>query len=714
MQTVYIAEKPSVARAIAAVLGRTGGGEGYIECGNSFITWCTGHILEMAEPHDYDPRYKTWREEDLPFIPTDWRLNPKEGFAKQLALMGKALKTADRVVHAGDPDREGQLLVEEVLERHEYSGQVLRYWANAVDPTSVRRALDALTPNTLQKYRGMSLAARARGRADQLIGVNFSRAYTLRAKRGGSQALLTVGRVQTPTLAMVVERDRAIETFNAVSYYSLAAVIQHADGPFKARWKPRDGQPGLDSDGRLIDKELAKKIVADCTGQYGTVREFKHEPKVDLHPRTYSLSDIALAASQRHGISASDALAACQSLYEIHKLTTYPRTDCAFLPEVQHSDAAAVFSALRRTDPRLSGLIDGADASIKSKTWDSSKVTAHHGIIPTQEPGDLSKLNDAERKIYELIVRAYLAQFYPAHEYMSTVITVEVQGESFVASGRTVTKNGWKDVYQADDAVDDEADEDGQSLPHVREGARVKCEGIEAKSKKTKPPARFTDVTLIKAMENIYRLVTDPEERKLLRDGEGIGTPATRTSIIAELKRRGFLAEEKRYLVSTALGRGLIAALPREITSPSLTAYYERMLQQIEDGAGTLEAFLAEQINFVRAFVRAAGSGSQAIAGTLGPTCPTCGEGNLRRVALKDNKGHFWSCSRYADGCKASYEDKAGKPDIPTKTYACTACGKGVLRKIKTANGVFWGCTQYAEGCKASFADSKGKPVAKT
>lgn len=673
---LFIAEKPSVAKAIAAELGTTGKGDGYIECGSDKVTWCFGHMLEQADPDEYTPDdvprgqsgRKVWRVDELPIIPDAWILKPKDDAKKQLNIIGKLLKESGEVVNAGDPDREGCLLVDEVLEHFRYSKPVRRFWVSAQDSVSVRRGLDALKSNA--DYRGWSDAARGRQRADWLIGMNLSRAYTLRAQRGGSRALLTVGQVQTPTLALVVGRDKDIEGFKPVPYHTIRAEIQHAGGSFMAGWKAKEDQAGLDPEGRLVDTAVANAIVEKVTGKAGELAEYKQEAKKQNQPLAFALSDITALASSRFGYSAEDVLNACQSLYETHKLTSYPRTDCAYLPESQHADAPRVLEAVRQVNPELAAIIDGGDPRIKSPTWNDKKITAHHGIIPTMHKGSTAGLNDKERNIYGLIVRAYIAQFYPVHEYMHTTVAANIEGETFAASGKVVTKNGWRDVYETADEDDEKDAEEGgnQRLPAMKRNDSVTCAQATRKDAKTKPPARFTEGTLIRAMENIHKYVTDSEHKKLLRDGDGIGTSATRASIISELKRREFLEVKGKHIVSTTLGRSMIAALPEVVKSPVLTALYERMLKSIEQGSAELGAFIAKQEAFIRDQVAKANDGAVSIAGGKEATpvsslhkCMACGAGLSRRPSKK--KGHFWwGCSNYPT-CKQTYPDIKGRPD---------------------------------------------------
>jgi DNA topoisomerase-3 len=677
---LFIAEKPSVAKAIAGELGVTGKGDGFIECGQDKITWCFGHMLEQAGPDEYTSSdvpcspstgKKLWRVEDLPIIPTTWIMQPRDDAKKQLAVIGKLLKTATDVVNAGDPDREGQLLVDEVLVYFNSNKPVRRFWVNAQDSVSVQRGLAALKDN--DHYHGFGAAAQARGRADWLIGMNLSRAYTLRAQRGGSRALLTVGRVQTPTLAIVVARDREIEAFKSIPYHTIQAQIQHANGNFVARWEAKEEQTGLDSEGRLVDTAVANALTEALTGKPGRITEYKQEAKKKAHPKTYSLSDITLVASNKFGYTATEVLEVCQSLYEKHKLTSYPRTDCNFLPESQHADAPRVLAAVKHVNPGLAALVDGADATIKSKTWDDAKITAHHGIIPTMHQGSAAGLNDKERSIYDLIVRAYLAQFYPVHEYMSTVVGLDVNGETFRAAGQAITRNGWRDVYTVDEADEggesDKDATDSQTLPPMKQNDDVACLKATRNDSKTKPPARFTEGTLQRAMENIHKFVAEAEHKKMLRDGDGIGTSATRASIISELKRREFMEAKGKQVISTMLGRSLVDALPEVVKSPVLTALYERMLKGIEQGTSELDAFITKQEQFIREQVTKANTGSVSIAGGKDAVkvselhkCMGCGSGLSRRASTKKKGLFWWGCSNYPT-CDKTYPDLKGKPD---------------------------------------------------
>ena len=615
--------------------------------------------------------------DELPIIPLIWILRPKIDAKKQLALIGKLIRQAKEIVNAGDPDREGQLLVDEVLEHFHNTRPVRRFLVSAQDAVSIKRGLDALTENSC--YHGWANAARGRQRADWLIGMNLSRAYTLRAQRGGSQALLTVGRVQTPTLALVVARDREIEAFKPVPYHTILAEIQHADGTFVAAWKAKEDQAGLDREGHLVDTARANALVEATKGKQGTIVVYARESKKKNQPLVFALSDITALTSNKYGYSAEEVLKACQALYETHKLTSYPRTDCAYLPESQYADAPSVLRAISHVNPELAVLVNGADPRIKSKTWDDLRITAHHGIIPTMHKGSKAALSKCERNIYDLIVHNYLAQFYPLHVYMSTIVDVDISCETFSASCKVVTCNGWCDVFGEDqEEADKEWDErSSQKLPPMKQGDGVTCIEITRKDTKTKPLAHFTEGTLTRAMENIHQLIDDSEHKKLLRDGDGIGTSATRASIISELKRRKFLEPKGKKIMSTPLGRSVIDALPEVVKSPVLTALFERMLKEIELGTAELDTFITKQESFICDQVTKANTGAvtiaddkEAVSASSLHKCMACCSSLSRRPGKK--KGHFWwRCSHFPI-CKQTYQDLKGRPDYSKSRNSST------------------------------------------
>lgn len=610
---LFIAEKPSVAKAIAAELGVARKTGNSIECRDgSTVTWCFGHLLEQAEPDDYLPDdvpktkkgKKVWRMEDLPIFPKEWKSYPKSdaGVKKQLSAIGKLIKSADRLVNAGDPDREGQLLVDEVIEHFKSRKPVERFWVSAVDPASIRKGLQNLKAN--EPFSGMRDAARGRSRADWLLGMNLSRAYTLSNKpKDGKGELIAVGRVQTPTLTMVARRDYAVKNFKPQPYLSISAALSAKGKAFTAKWRPRPDQPGMDEEGKLLidldkGKALVTRLESQCTA---TVVSAETKHKKASQPKAYSLADIQIEASRLFGYTAEETLNTCQSLYETHKVTSYPRTDCGWLPESQHADAPSVLNAIAQTFPATAKACSMADPRIKSPTFNDKKITAHHGIVPVANAGDWSKFSDKEKNIYRLVARRYLAQFFPTHEYDATEIVFNLGGESFVAKGNVVTVRGWKALFSAKE-TDDEKPEDraeAQQLPSLVEGDYANVSGVSGKELQTKPPAYFTEGTLIAAMENIWRSFENPELQARLKEAGGIGTPATRAAIIAELKRKQYLEAKGKALHCTEAGRTLLTKVSPHIRSAEMTAQFEEKLKLVESGKMQVDDFTAEYEAFI-------------------------------------------------------------------------------------------------------------------
>lgn len=610
---LFIAEKPSVAKAIAAELGVANKTGSSIECRDgSTVTWCFGHLLEQAEPDDYLPDdvpktkkgKKIWRMEDLPIFPTEWKTYPKSdaGVKKQLSAIGKLIKSADRLVNAGDPDREGQLLVDEVIEHFKSRKPVERFWVSAVDPASIRKGLQNLKANA--PFSGMRDAARGRSRADWLLGMNLSRAYTLSNKPAdGKGELIAVGRVQTPTLTMVARRDYAVKNFKPQPYLAISAALSAKGKAFTAKWRPRPDQPGMDEEGKLlIDLNKGKSLVTRLESQRSAAvvsAETKH--KKASQPKAYSLADIQIEASRLFGYTAEETLNTCQSLYETHKVTSYPRTDCGWLPESQHADASAVLNAIAKTFPSTAKACAMADPSIKSPTFNDKKITAHHGIVPVANVGDWNQFNEKEKNIYRLVVRRYLAQFFPAHEYDATEIVFDIGGESFVAKGNVVTVKGWKALFSAKETDDEKSGDatDTQQLPPLVKGESANVSGVSGKELQTKPPAYFTEGTLIAAMENIWRSFENPALQARLKEAGGIGTPATRAAIIAELKRKKYLEAQGKALHCTDVGRNLLNKVSPRIRSAEMTAQFEEKLKLVESEKMGVDDFTAEYEAFI-------------------------------------------------------------------------------------------------------------------
>jgi DNA topoisomerase-3 len=428
-----------------------------------------------------------------------------------------------------------------------------------------------------------------------------TRLYTLLGRAGGYDGILSVGRVQTPLLGLVVRRDLEIDRFRPRTYYLIRAAVRCAAGGFTAVWQPPDDVAGvLDEAGRLVARDYALAVQTRLAGKPGTIVRCSREKKTEAAPLLYSLPDVQIDAGKRLGLSPKQTLDACQALYETHRLLTYPRSDCSYLPEGQHGQASAVLAMVAANVPALVGAIRKADTSRRSRVWNDKKVTAHHAIIPTLVAKPSSELSAAERGIYELVARRYLAQFYPPFEFHETKIKIDVSGERLRASGRQTLSDGWRAVFATpQDATSTEQDpgaetegESSQSLPLLREGETVMCGDVAVAEKQTTPPKRFTDATLIQAMTGIARFVDDPKVKQLLRETDGIGTPATQAQIIETLFERRFIETQGRHVISTEIGRALIRTLPEIATRPDITALWEAAMRRIADGQMSLAAFL--------------------------------------------------------------------------------------------------------------------------
>ena len=704
---LFIAEKPSLGKAIAAELGVTQTCQGYMVCGNDVVTWCFGHLLEQYDPDDYNETWKLWRRSSLPMIPRGWRLKPKKDALTQLQIINHLLSEAATVVNAGDPDREGQLLVDEVLEHFSYYGPVQRIWLASLDSRSIQKALATLKDN--RDYANLRDSARARSQADWLIGMNATRAMTLRGKESGRDGVLSMGRVQTPTLALVVNRDREIAAFTPIDYLILQATLQHDAGMFSAIFKPSETQPGLDSEGRLVDGATAQGIMDAVRGKNGIITSVTREKKKKPVPLPHCLSSLQKAASSKLGMTAQQVLDTAQSLYE-KKLTTYPRTDCRYLPEEQFSDAARIITALSGVSG-LEAVTAKADSALRGPVWDTKKITAHHAIIPTgEEPRSLTA---QEKELYLMIAVQYFLQFYPPMLYEAQKILATIVETAWEARGRMIIEPGWTGFAAEEDDEDAKKKEAEQSLPSVGNNDAVLCADVDALKKKTTPPSRFSEGSLIEAMANVHRFVSDASAKTVLKENEGLGTEATRASIIETLKGRKYIEPNGKSLVSTPLGQSLINMTPDVLKDPITTAEWEQRLEQIAHGETTLDAFMQEQIAILPSLLDPVLSRPVVLLPNAFP-CPKCGKAMHKRPDKKFG-GFFWACSD--PDCRSFLPDDSGKPGTPREQpvpseFPCPACGKPLYRKEKEGKP-YWACynrEDHANGENIFLPDNAGKP----
>ena len=657
MSRLFIAEKPSMGRAIAQGLEALGdksrSADGCIHVGSDTVTWLFGHILEQYSPDEYDEKYKRWHIEDLPIVPSVWKLKVKPDAKKQYKIVSALAKEADEIIHAGDPDREGQLLVDELLAHIGVlkTKPVKRILLNALDVKSVQEALKHIRPN--DEFVGLRNSALARSRADWLIGMNLSRIYTILARGAGYDSVVNVGRVKTPTMGLVVRREIEIRTFKSVTFFTPQVEFRHANGSFRAKWKAQE-QDGVDEEGRILKKDLAEEILTASSVPPAKIESVEQKRGTSPQRLPYSLSALQIDAGKIFSYSPQEVLDTQQALYE-KKLTSYPRSDCDYLPENQLSDAAAILKNLAAADSSLEQFIEKADLSIKSRAWNDKKISAHHAIVPTTVETKLSDLSEKEKNLYMLIAKSYIAQFYPAQEFLSTKVELSAGGEMFTASGKVILQQGWKSLYQ-NDAKEDE--EEQQSLPDMQQGDSVEFAGGKIVEGVTKPPARFTPATLLKAMKEIHKYVHDKELAASLAQRSGIGTEATRAGMIDELEKRGFIKKAGKNFVPTEIASSMCRILPESLIYPDLTARWEDALDKIGKKEMSLADFGAQQKRFLDELLAGAKEAKIPPPRNL-PLCPACKKPLRRR---KSKKGTwFWSCSGYPD-CTKAFADERGKP----------------------------------------------------
>ncbi|AWX14702.1 DNA topoisomerase III [Mergibacter septicus] len=646
---LFLCEKPSQGRDIGKFLGANQRSDGYLFSTDKkiIVTWGIGHLLEQAEPQDYDEEYRRWSLDTLPIIPDRWKMKVKKTTSKQYKVVMALIKKADHIVIATDPDREGEVIARELLDAARYNGTIQRLWLSALDDGSIRKALSNLRADS--ETKSLYDAGLARARADWLVGMNLTRLFSLLAQKNGYKGVMSVGRVQSPTLGIVVQRDREIENFISKPFYVLPVVCRtNKNQSFVAYWKAHDEI--CDEEHRCIDLNAANTAASELLNQSIKITDVETKRVKENPPLVFDLGTLQQTCSRQFGMGAQQVLNIAQSLYETHKATTYPRTDCGYLPESMIDEIPAVLQSIVNTNPAMRNIVQQLDLSIRSRVWNDKKITAHHGIIPTTQKTDLSKMNDDEIKVYNLICRYYMAQFLPLYEEDKTTVILQKQQHNLVAKGKVVVRTGWKLLFakhNTDDLNNSSNIDDEQSLPSLSQNDVCTIVSIDVKQLKTTPPKPFTEGTLISAMKNAARFVQNPQLKQKLRETEGLGTEATRADVIETLLKRNYLKREKRSIVSTPEGRILIDALPEIIRDPGMTALWEQALNDIAAGNMTLLDFMSKQRQFISRIVSVSAQSTIAMSNIpVAPTkiCPKCGSQMRKR---NSKNGEFWGCSNY-------------------------------------------------------------------
>ncbi|MGX2956090.1 DNA topoisomerase III [Ursidibacter arcticus] len=657
---LFLCEKPSQGNDIAKVLGATIRGDGCLFTTDKQIcvTWGIGHLVEQFQPEEYDPAFKRWTFETLPIIPGEWKLSPKKDTKKQYNVVMSLLKKAKVVVISTDADREGEMIARELLDIAGFKGQVFRLWLSALDEASIRKALSSLKSG--KETESLYYAGIGRSRSDWLIGMNFSRLFTLLAQQQGYQGSpLSVGRVQSPTLAMVVNRDREIAHFVPKSHFALIMQLQtQQNQSFLAKYMVPENY--LDADGLCLNAQFMQQVHTDIQHtRIATVTSVETKREKNAPPLLFALSDLQSECNRLFSMGAQQVLDIAQSLYEKHKATTYPRTDCGYLPESQFAEVPKVVSSMIKANPSWQKIASHLNLLQKSRAWNDKKITAHHGIIPTMGNVNLNAMNEDELKVYDLICRRYLAQFLPHFEVDKTIVQLQSGQHSLQAKGNTIIATGWKMLFGA--TLDSENDEESQGLPPLQANQSCSIVASEIKQLKTTPPAHYTEGTLLSAMKNAARFVTDERLKQRLRETEGLGTEATRAGLIQGLIDKGFLKKKGKQILATEQANVLIDSLPDLLKNPGLTALWEQALNQIAEGAMTLTDFMKKQEDFIRMLMNSSIKQGINLGKIEVRKCPLCSK-PMRKI--QHTKGTFWGCSGYPE-CQHKESDK--KPNSRAK-----------------------------------------------
>lgn len=631
-KTLVLTEKPSVAKDIARVLGCKRSGNGCIVGDKYIVTWALGHLVTLADPEAYDDKYKNWRMEDLPMLPGRMKLVVIGQTSKQFKAVSSLLSSAEvsDIVIATDAGREGELVARWIIQKANCRKPMRRLWISSQTDKAIKEGFASLKPSS--QYDNLYRSAQCRAEADWLVGLNVTRALTCK-----HNAQLSAGRVQTPTLAMIVRREEDILRFRPKDYFTVKADF----GEYTAIYKDGKGQA------RFADAAAAKEVADSVRGKRGVLSEVKKVYRFKAPPAAYDLTELQRDANKKYGYSAKQTLSLMQSLYETHKLLTYPRTDSRYITK----DVAATLPERLRAIA-IGPYKDAASAVLHSKPLQTkyivndAKVTDHHAIIPTEQYVDLNKLSREERHIYDLVVRRFIAVLSAPFEYDEVQVKITVGKYNFYTKGQSIKSAGWKALYDsslADDDDDSEPDLAAQRLPALSQGAAAAVKEVRVCAGKTSPPARYTEATLLTAMENPASQVEDGRLRDALKTAGGLGTPATRADIIEKLFNSFYIERRGREIFPTSKGRQLIGIVPPDLKSAELTAKWEQQLSLIAEGKANDRKFIEEMRGYASSLVQAVKSSTAEYKhdNMTREPCPQCGKYLLE---VNGKKGKMLVC----------------------------------------------------------------------
>lgn len=634
-KTVVLAEKPSVARDIARVLNCHKKGNGFLEGDKYIVTWALGHLVTLADPESYDDKYKTWKLEDLPMVPKDLKLVVIKQTSKQFNAVKSQLLRADvgEIVIATDAGREGQLVAQWILDKARVNKPTKRLWISSVTDKAIKEGFQKLRNG--KEFDNLYHSAVARSEADWYVGLNATRALTCKFN-----AQLSCGRVQTPTLAIIAKREEEIRQFKAKPYYGIQA---QTNEKIVLTWHDR-----VSNDTKTFAKEKADEILSKVKNKQAKIIDVDKKAKKSFAPQLYDLTELQRDANKAFGYSAKETLQIMQKLYEQHKVLTYPRTDSRYLSSdivdtlKERVKACGVGPYKQLAHKLLQKPIKGNGSFVND-----SKVSDHHAIIPTEETVFLNKFTDKERKIYDLVVKRFLAVLYPAFEYEQTAIKADIAGETFVAKGKRVISSGWKEVYENrfDDEEDGVNEVKDQLLPSVAKGDLLTISTVSVTKGETKPPARFNEATLLTAMENPAKYMTGESKDLIKTIGEtgGLGTVATRADIIEKLFNTFLIEKKGKEIFITSKGKQLLELVPEELKSPALTAEWEQKLESIAKGKLLKNVFINDMKNYAKSVVYEIKNSKEKFKhdNITGTKCPECGKLMLE---VNGKKGKMLVC----------------------------------------------------------------------
>lgn len=675
MKSLVIAEKPSVARDIARVLKCSKKLNGAIEGNRYIITWGLGHLVTLADPEDYNVKYKEWKMEHLPMMPNPFKLEVIGQTGKQFSAVKNQIhrKDVEEIIIATDAGREGELVARLILEKAGSKKPIKRLWISSVTDKAISDGFAHLKNG--HDYDSLYDAAMCRAEADWLVGINATRALTCKYN-----AQLSCGRVQTPTLAMIAKREAQIKEFKPVPFYGMTAKT----GGLTLTWQDQKSKSY-----RSFDKERMEKLVSQLRGEEAVVTAIKKTPKKTPAPLLYDLTELQRDANKKYGFSAKETLNIMQRLYENHKVLTYPRTDSRYLssdiiPTLKDRLAAC------QTGPYRKMALMASKQTLPGKLAfvNDAKVSDHHAIIPTEQSAQLSHMTNEEWKIYDLVVRRFMAVFFPPFQYEQTQVTVEIAGEHFVASGKIIKSQGWKEVYGDLQTTEDETENEedrslkDQTLPEIKEGDRLPELYISMTEGKTKPPAPFNEATLLSAMENPIAFMESHDKKMAQTLGEtgGLGTVATRADIIEKLFGSFLLEKRGKDIYLTSKAKQLLELVPEELKKPELTADWEMKLSRIAKGQMKKQTFMKEIEGYTQEILDEikCGEGTFRHDNLTNTKCPRCGK---RMLAVKGKNSEMLVCQDRECG----YRETVAK----TTNARCPVCHKKMQLRGKGESQIF-------------------------